>query len=138
LYLIDANIFLEVELGGENSPACEQFLKKLRNAEFEAIITDFIVDSIVIVMENYKKTWRDLRKFLGSILLFKGLKIHFLSIPDKIASTRHIERYGLDFDDATAYQAMEVHKIKEIVSYDEHFDKIRNIKRRTPQELLSR
>jgi len=137
LYLIDANIFLEVELGGENSPACEQFLRKVRNAKFEAITTDFIVDSIIIVMENYKKTWHDLRKFLGSILLFKGLKIHYLSIPDRITSTRHIEQYGLDFDDATAYQAMKAHKIKEIVSYDEHFDKIRDIKRRTPQELLS-
>jgi len=58
-----------------------------------------------------------------------------LNIPDRIAATEHMHQHGLDFDDATTLQAMKVHGINEIMSYDEHFDEPSGIRRRRPEEL---
>jgi len=136
LYLIDTNIFLEVELGEEHAAACERLLKKVKDAGLSAYVTDFTVDSVALVMENYGRSWRDLRRFFAGLLLYKGLRIHYLSLPDRVAAATIMKQHGLDFDDALAYQGMKSHGIKEIISYDEHFDKVSVIKRFTPQELL--
>lgn len=57
-----------------------------------------------------------------------------MNIPDRIAATEHMHQHGLDFD-ATTLQAMKVHEIHEIISYDEHFDKRPGIRRSRPEEL---
>jgi len=46
-----------------------------------------------------------------------------------------MHQHGLDFDDATTLQAMKVHGINEIMSYDEHFDEPSGIRRSRPEEL---
>ncbi|RJS88059.1 hypothetical protein CW704_00895, partial [Candidatus Bathyarchaeota archaeon] len=66
--LLDANIFLEAELAEIHGPACKQLLEKLRDGEIKAAITDFHVDSIVIVMEKYGKRWSEISLFLASLL----------------------------------------------------------------------
>jgi len=81
-YLIDANIFLEVELGQEKGLESKVVLTKFRNGELYGVITDF-----------------------------------------------------LDFDDALTYQCMTEHEIEIIISYDAHFDRLRDIKRFTPNMI---
>lgn len=132
MFLIDANIFLEVELAQEKKEACKRLLRKVREGREEAITTDFIIDSIIVIMENYGKSWSEIRKFLTSLLGYEGLRIYILSIYDRIAATEHMKIHKLDFDDATTHQAMQTSKITEIASYDEHFDKILGIKRIAP------
>jgi predicted nucleic acid-binding protein len=87
-------------------------------------------------MANYGRSWSDLRRFFAGLLLYKGLRIHYLSLSDRVAVATSMREYGLDFDDALAYQAMKSHDVREIVSYDEHFDKLSVVKRVTAQELL--
>jgi len=47
--LLDANIFLEAELGEAHGSACKQLLEEVRDGEVGAAISVFHVDSIVIV-----------------------------------------------------------------------------------------
>jgi len=135
-YLVDANIFLEVELDQEKADVCEAVLRKFYLGEMEGILVDFAIDTIVIVMENYGKNWSEIRTFLSSLLGYKGLRIHFSSLLDRIMATNHMKNHNLDFDDALALQAMKENKIEKIISNDKDFDKIPHVKRIQPESLL--
>jgi len=134
--LIDSNIFLEVELAESHADACKRFLGKVRDGLIKSAITDFHIDSIVIVMENYGKGWKDIALFLVSLLRYKGLRIHTMGLSGRIKSTLIMRDYGLDFDDALAVQALKDLSTNVIVSYDEDFDSINWIKRYIPEKLV--
>ncbi|MEM2784142.1 MAG: hypothetical protein QXF09_04885, partial [Nitrososphaerota archaeon] len=57
--LLDSNIFLEIELAEQHAEACKLFLSKVRDGFIKSVITDFHVDSIITVMENYGKGWKE-------------------------------------------------------------------------------
>lgn len=132
--MVDANIFLEIELKQERGSVCKAFLNKLKRGEIEGLTTDFIIDAIVIVMEDYGKTWGEIRRFLVSLTRYRSLRIYTLSLVDRIMATEFMKLYNLDFDDGTTYQAMRACNIGQIMSYDNHFDNIPDIKRFTPEE----
>ncbi len=134
--LIDANIFLEVELAQEHAEACKRFLAKVKDGLVRAAITDFHVDSIALVMENYGKGWKDLAIFLASLFLYKGLVIYPIGMGGRLRATHLMRDYGLDFDDALALQAMKDLSIETLVSYDRDFDSVDWVKRVTPEELM--
>lgn len=134
--LLDSNVFLEVELAEEHAEACKRLLGRVRDGNLKAAITDFHVDSIIVVMESYGKNWRDLALFLASLLRYKGLKIHFMNLSSKIKATSFMKDYGLDFDDALALQALKELSIDTIISYDNDFDSVDWVKRQIPEDLL--
>jgi len=135
-YMVDANIFLEVELKQERGSFCKAFLNKLKRGEMEGLTTDFIIDAITIIMEDYGKTWAEIRKFLVSLTRYRGIRVYTLSLVDRIMATEFMKLHNLDFDDGTTYQAMRTCSISQIVSYDNHFDNIPDIKRVTPEEII--
>lgn len=135
-FLVDANIFLEVELGQQKADICERIFRKFQRGELEGIVVDFAVDTIVIVMENYGKEWDKIRTFLSSFLGYKGLHIYFSSLLDRIKATNHAKNLCLDFDDALTLQAMKVNKITDIISYDKDFDAVPGIRRLLPEDFL--
>jgi len=134
--LIDANIFLEAELAETHGPACKQFLEKVRDGEIKAAITDFHVDSVVIVMEKYGKEWSEICLFLASLLRYRGLRVHPLSLVSRIKSISFMKDYGITFDDALAVQALKEISSNTIVSYDEDFNSIEWIKRQIPEDFM--
>jgi len=129
-------VFLELELAEQHADACKRFLGKVRDGLIESAITEFHVDSIVIVMENYGKNWNDLTLFLASLLRYKGLRIHRMSLSSRIKATYFMKEYGLDFDDALAIQALKELSMDTIVSYDDDFDSVNWVKRITPEDVL--
>ena len=131
-HLIDANIFLEIELKQERLQNCEAYLRKVRDGEIDAITTNFIVDTVSILMDDTGCDPAEIRIFNLSLLKYKGLSVYDLTMTDRVVATEHMKRFKLDFDDATAYAAMMSTGITEIVSMDKHFDKIPNIKRIEP------
>ncbi len=130
--LIDSNIFLEVLLEQSKSKDCENFLKAIAVSQEQAIITDFLIDTICVILGREGKQPKAISQFLSSLLGFAGLSIYNTTIMDKILAAGLMEKHGLDFDDALVLQAMHVNKIKQIVSYDRHFDKIKDIERTEP------
>jgi predicted nucleic acid-binding protein len=130
--LIDANIFLEIELGQKRLEACRSYLKRVMTGEISAFTTDFIIDTISILMDNFECDPTQIGRFHRSLLKYKGLSIYDLTMRDRIVATEHMKRLDLDFDDAVAYTTMMSTGTKEIVSLDRHFDKIPDIKRIEP------
>lgn len=135
-FLVDANIFLELELGQRKANICEKALRKFHNGEFRGIVLDFAVDTIVIVMEHYGKKWSEIKTFLSSLLGYKGLFIHFSTLFDRIMATTYMKNFGLDFDDALTLQVMKENGIETIISYDEDFDAVPDVKRVLPENLF--
>ncbi len=136
MYLIDANIFLEVELGQKKGEPSIRLLKRFENGELEGYITDFHIDAIVIVMENYDKTGKEIAIFLSSLLKYSGLSIIEICLSSKINSTEIMDKYDLDFDDALICQSMKEKNLKKLISYDSHFDNLNFIDRITPDKLI--
>jgi predicted nucleic acid-binding protein len=96
--MLDSNVFLEVELAEEHAESCKRLLNRVKDGDLKAAITDFHVDSIIVVMENYDKGWKDLALFLASLLRYKGLKIHFTNLSSRIKATSFMRDYHLNFD----------------------------------------
>ncbi len=133
---VDSNIFLEVELAQEHGDAAKSFLKKIQKGSLSAYTSEFHVDSVVVVMENYGATWRDIAVFLTSLIQYRGLTIYPLTVYDKIKATELMRDWNLDFDDALAAYVAKKLGLKTIVSYDADFDKIPWLERLTPEDLL--
>ena len=51
IHLTDANIFIEIELKQKRLQNCRAHLMKVRDGEIYAITTNFIVDTVSILMD---------------------------------------------------------------------------------------
>lgn len=110
----------------------------MRRGSIEGVTSDFTIDGILLVMESEGKKPQDLSLFLASLLGYKSLSLHFLSLYDRLEATKHMERFTIDFDDSTTYQAMKNLGVDKIVSFDKDFDKIPGIKRIEPRDALEK
>lgn len=110
-------------------------MKKVAKGEIKAVISDFEVDSIMLVMQRCKKSWRETRKFLLSLMRYNGLEIYSLTMLDKIRATKHVKNFGLDLEDSLVLQGALSNGIKEIVSLDPDFDNVKIIKRLKPSDM---
>ncbi len=137
MFLIDANIFLELMLDQARADECERFLLAVEEGTREAIITDLILDSIIIVMESKGKEASELATFISSIASYKGLRLYWLSPVDRLHATVHMSRTGLDFEDSTTLEAARRLSVEGIVSFDEDFDGLPEVQRLEPEDLFS-
>jgi len=137
-FLVDANIFLGLELGQSKSAECKRFLTSVQTGKLKATTTDFILDSVAVVMEDRGSPASDIRKFFASLTLYKGLLVHNLDLKGRIVATEEMDRNGLSFDDSTSVAAMKRLGIKEIVSFDRDFDRVREIARIEPKIASAR
>ena len=136
MHTIDANIFLEVELGQERSEECEKLLDAVAQGKMQAVISDFHVDSIIIVMESHGIDHETIRKFLVSLTKYSGLQVYYSSLDDRIKATNYMRDHKLDFDDAFCVQCAIANQ-STIISFDRDFDKVSNVKRLEPKDLLT-
>jgi len=107
----------------------------VRKGSLEGVTTDFIIDSIVLVMEREGKKPSELLLFVSSLLGYRSLQTYFLSLYDRIEATKHMQSLNLDYDDSTTYQAMKSLRVDEVVSFDKAFDRIASLKRTEPKEV---
>ena len=136
MLLIDANIFLEVMLDQARADECAAFLAAVDEGAQDAIITDLILDSVLIVMERKGKTAPELATFLSSIAAYRGLRLHWLSLADRLRATVRMSGTGLDFEDATTAEACRKLSAKGLVSFDRDFDRVPDVRRLEPRDLL--
>ncbi len=134
--LIDANIILELLLDQDRADECGDLLAVIKDGDQDVIITDLVLDSILIVMESRGKKPSELATFLSSIAAFKGLKLYWLSLLDRLHATEHMVQTGLDFEDATAYEVCRRLSLDGIVSFDKHFEGLPGLQRFEPKDLL--
>jgi len=134
---VDSNIFLEVELAQEHGKASKEFLKMIQRGDIKAFTTNFHIDNVVIIMENYGKSWKEIAIFLISLLQYKGLTVYPLTVYDKIKATEIMRDETLDFDNALAAYVVKKLDLKVIVSYDTDFDRVSWLKRKVPEDFLN-
>jgi len=130
--LIDANIFLELFLDQEKADLSENFLNEVSSGKKTAFISSFTVDAVVITLVRKGVTLKTILSFLNGILQSSGLKVFQLSIQGRISSLRWMREYGLDYEDSITLQSAVSIRSEEILSFDKHFDKIKEIKRVEP------
>ncbi len=136
--MIDANIFLEVILKQEKKEECKNFLKLIRDKGIKALMSDFTLSAMIVVLLRKKKTSKEIRIFLYTITSNPNLFVYPDLLPDKIFATKLMEKYNLDIEDSLALHCAIANGCKEIVSLDKDFDKVKEIKRITPLEAIKK
>ncbi|GAB3030415.1 type II toxin-antitoxin system VapC family toxin [Natronobiforma cellulositropha] len=130
--LIDANVFLEVQLDQHRGAASSRFLERVAAGDIDATVTHFHVDAVAYILERRGDDGA-VETFLLSLLGYDGLSVVTQSVVEKAMACRLFERYdALDFDDALAVQAALKLEEPTIVSYDTDFDDVPIVDRTIP------
>lgn len=136
MLFIDANIFLEIQLSDERSEECKEFLRKIAAEDLSAATSGYIVYSCLLQISNKLNSAERMEKFITSLSEIKNLTILNPDLKTILTSLGLMKRYSLDFDDALVVSSMVVNKIKKLVSFDKHFDKVKEIERIEPRQVL--
>ena len=134
---IDANIFLEVQLGQHRSQECKDFLNKVDAGDVQAFTSDFIIDSIVVTMENRNVQDMKILRFLLALRGSRGLSIYNHTLNDRILAANFMLKSNLTFDDSMVAVALKALNTETVVSFDSHFNRIKGIKRLEPKDALN-
>ncbi len=137
MHMLDANIFLELQLDQERADECERLLLAVQKGKVDALLTDLVLDSILIVMEDKGKSPSDLETFILSLSSLKGLQFYVLTLLDRLEATRIMKRSDLDFEDSTLVRVARKVRAESVISFDKHFEKIQGISRVEPEDILN-
>ncbi len=129
MYLIDANIILEVLYKRNKWKEAYVFLNAVKKGLISAYVLHFTIHGISAILGKPALV----SKFLSEIMSWKGLTIINLSIDEEHAAAKLAEKTGLDFDDGLQYYFAKKKNIP-IISFDRDFDKT-DVKRLEPSQL---
>jgi len=129
--LIDANILLEIFLKDQKSEQCKSFLRSLKDKGIEPFITDFLIYACLLIIQSDVKDPKSLQNFL-IFINDNDFRVIRPSLEICYHATEIMKETGLDFDDGLIVACMKKYGIKELVSFDKHFDKVKDIKRIVP------
>lgn len=130
MYLIDANIILEVLYKRDRWRESYEFLNAVKKGDIQAYILHFTIHGISAILGKPDIV----AKFLSELSTWKGLIIADLSIEEEKAAAEIAKNIDLDFDDGLHYYFAKKKNIL-IVSFDKDFDKT-DINRIEPREIL--
>lgn len=129
---VDANIFLEIFLKDKKARACKNFLGGLEQRNISAVTNDFILYSCLLAVQSRNKGSEALRRVLIFFRSIGGLKIFRPSYDEVYKAFEISKRTRLDFDDSLVVSCMTSLGIKNLISFDKDFDKVKEIKRVEP------
>lgn len=135
ILFVDANIFLEIQLEDKRAGECEEFLRKINLGKISAITSDYIVYSCLLQICNRLGSVERMKKFILSMFGISNIKIFNPDFEVILSALNSMKRYNLDFDDALVVSSMTANKIKKLVSFDRHFDKVKEIERIEPEDV---
>ena len=133
MFLVDTNIFLEVLLSRNRKEECKNLLKQLRDGRKSAIVTDFSIHSLIVIMDSLNKL-NELKTFLLSLQAYKGLQVYHTTITEEINATELATTQKLDMDDAIQYSTALTTNAQAIISFDKHFNNLK-IPRTEPSQI---
>jgi predicted nucleic acid-binding protein len=129
MYLIDANIFLELLYKRNKWRECYDFLNKVKTGNIKSYVLHFTLHGISAILGDPKLVSR----FISEIVTWRGLTIIDLSIDEEILASELANSIGLDFDDGLQYYYAKKAGLQ-IVSFDRDFDKT-DVKRIEPKDI---
>ncbi|MCC6795618.1 MAG: type II toxin-antitoxin system VapC family toxin [Candidatus Hydrogenedentes bacterium] len=129
MYLVDANVLLEVILKRQHTDAAAAFLSSVDGTNL--YVTEFGMFSVAIYL--FKRSWNLWIDFLRDIEQAKVNVIRLALNDEQVQiELRRAAEYGLDFDDAYQFTAAVLNDLK-IVSLDTDFDRT-PLGRLTPEQ----
>ena len=123
---IDANIFLEIALKDTNYQKCVEFIKNILKNNKNIYTSDFIVYSCLLILHNKLNSYIKMKDFLVFVNS-SNISILRPSLKAMYDTIDFMKRYRLDFNDSLIIGCMLENNIKCLVSYDKHFDKVKEI-----------
>jgi predicted nucleic acid-binding protein len=130
---LDANPILRYlvnDLPGQAAQSRALF-QRIEAGETAVVTLDIIIAECVYVLTSFYRVSRpDIREKLSVIVSLPGI-----SVKNKEDVLRALDLYAttaLDFEDALAVMYMRRTGISTIISFDQHFDRVPDIKRREP------
>jgi predicted nucleic acid-binding protein len=133
---VDTNIILRYLTRDDETKAaaCLALFQKANRGEEELTTSEAVITESVYVLASrahYKLSPGAIRDRLTPILALRGLRISH-----KRVYLRALDLYALhpslDFEDVLSAAHMESQGIREILSYDTHFDRIPGVQRTEP------
>ncbi|MEM3835307.1 PIN domain-containing protein [Pyrobaculum sp.] len=131
MYLIDANVFLELLYRRQRWAESYRFLEKIKSGEVRGYVLQFAVHGVSAILVKPELV----EIFLSEIATWRGLEIVRSDVGDEIEAARAATRVGLDFDDGLHYYYAKKLGVP-IVSFDRDFDKT-DVKRLEPRDAVT-
>ena len=131
---IDTNLFIRYFTRDDEEKAQRvlSLLKRVERGEEKITTSSLVIFETIFTLESfYQVPKQQVKELMFPILNLKGLKL-----PDKGLYQQALDNYvkkNVSFTDAFNATFMLKKGIKELYSYDEDFDKIKGIKRLTPE-----
>jgi predicted nucleic acid-binding protein len=126
---LDANVFLNATLNQEEEgEEARNLIRKLQKVEIAAATSALSFDEVFSIVKKH-------RDFMSALRAAKALlevpNLAFLEVNDETLWSAYnlAEKYKLDPRDAIHIACALDHAIFTIISEDEHFDKVKEIKR---------
>jgi predicted nucleic acid-binding protein len=130
MYLVDANILLELLYKRARWEECREFLNRVRAGTIKSYILHFAIHGISAILGDPGLVAR----FLSEISKWRGLTIVDLPIEEELIASELASKTGLDFDDGLHYYYARKNGLQ-IVSFDKDFDRT-DIRRVEPREII--
>lgn len=130
MYLLDANILLEVLYKRSRWRECFKLLNRVKRGEIQAYMLHFTLHGVSAILGEP----RLVSSLLSELASWQGLTIVDLSLEEELLAADLADKVGLDFDDGLQYYFAKKRRIP-IVSYDKDFDDT-DIERVEPSQLL--
>lgn len=132
MYLLDANLVLELLLEQERADEVAQLLGEMLAVPL--YLSEFTFYSIGIILFRLQKH-HVFGRFVDDLVLCGRVRLVRLSASDMPEVARTSQEFGLDFDDAYQYVAAAKHDLR-LLSFDRDFDRTGR-GRQTPRDVLS-
>ena len=132
---VDTNIFLRylTKDDPQKAPACLALFQKAQQNRVRLTTSESVIAETVYLLSS-KKVYRlqpqEVKRRLAPLLHLRALKIEH---KDTIITALDLYgAYNMDFEDCLSVAHMERQQLKEIYSYGQDFDQVKNIQRRKP------
>lgn len=133
MYLLDANIILELLLDQDRSDEVARFLREIPLEQL--YLSEFALYSLGIIL--FRHGGHDaFVQMVEDLLVIGGVQLVRLGVDEMQGIARTAQRFNLDFDDAYQYVTAERYGLT-MVSFDGDFDRTER-GRRTPRGILAR
>lgn len=137
MFFIDANIFLELVLDDKRSIECERLFLEINKNKTSVVTSDYIFYACLLHIEKRLNSIKDMEDFVTFVDNIETLKIHSPNNETVYNTFEIMKKYKLDFDDALVIATMKSLGIGELVSFDTDFDRVKEIERIEPVQILA-
>ena len=137
MYFVDTNIFIHILTKNDpvKSPACLAKLQQISEAGEQLYTIGEVLAEITYILRSKRHPFQ-LTHGEISARLRQILNLDAIQVPDKSVYKRAadiFEEAGIDFEDCAIVAQMERNKLRELLSYDRHFERFEHITRLEPK-----